>query len=249
MNHALALKLIARFTWIAALLTGITLSVGAQPVGDALDEYLQSQADAQRVPGLVFVRVDAEHEDIRTYGQGVTPQTRFYIGSLSKAMTAVAVMQLVDQGLIDLDAPIQAYIPTFTTQDAEKASRITVRHLLNHTSGLADQGYTRDDGETNLAKLAASLASARHTAEAGAAFAYFNSNYDVLGHLIEVVTGESYADYLRANLFDPLEMPDALAHNPAPETVERLRLRVCFWLAPFAMLRIATHRKPVPPFG
>jgi CubicO group peptidase (beta-lactamase class C family) len=223
MNHALALKFVARFAVIVALLTGITLPVNAQAVRDALDDYLQSQVADQRVPGLTFVLVDAEGNiDIRTYGEGITPQTRFYIGSLSKAMTAVAVMQLVDAGLVDLDTPVQTYIPTFTTQDAEQSSRITVRHLLNHTSGLSDQGYARDDDQTDLAALVAGMASARHTAEPGAAFAYFNPNYDVLGYLIEVVTGESYADYLRANLFDLLEMPDALAHNPAPETVERL---------------------------
>jgi CubicO group peptidase (beta-lactamase class C family) len=223
MNHALSLKFVARFVVSVALLAGITLSVNAQPVRDALDDYLQSQVANQRVPGLTFVLVDAEGNiDIRTYGEGITPQTRFYIGSLSKAMTAVAVMQLVDAGLIDLDTPVQTYIPTFTTQDAEHASRIAVRHLLNQTSGLADQGHARDDNETDLAALVAEMASARHLAEPGAAFAYFNPNYDVLGYLIEVVTGESYADYLRANLFDPLEMTDALAHNPAPETVERL---------------------------
>ncbi len=223
MSRSLTLKFIVRFTVLAALLTGITLPVSAQTVSDALDSYLQFQVAAQRVPGLTFALVDAGgNVDIRTYGEGITPQTRFYIGSLSKAMTAVAVIQLVDAGLVDLDTPVQTYIPSFTTQDAEQASRITVRHLLNHTSGLSDQGYARDDDQTDLAALVAGLASARHTAEPGAAFAYFNSNYDVLGHLIEVVTGESYADYLRANLFDPLEMPDALAHNPAPETVERL---------------------------
>ncbi len=220
MNHLLALTRIAA---LVALLAAIALPATAQPTTDALDEYLRAQVASQRVPGLAFVRVDkAGNVDIRAYGAGITPQTRFYIGSLSKAMTAVAVMQLVDAGLVNLDAPVRTYLPTFTTQDPEQAGRITVRHLLNQTSGLSDQGYARDDGETDLAALVAALASARHTAEPGAAFAYFNTNYDVLGRLIEVVTGKTYADYLRANLFDRLGMPDALAHTPAPATVDRL---------------------------
>jgi len=213
MNHLLAL---ARIAALVALLAAIALPASAQPTTDALDEYLRAQVASQRVPGLAFVQVDkAGNVDIRTYGAGIAPQTRFYIGSLSKAMTAVAVMQLVDAGLVNLDAPVRTYIPTFTTQDAAQAGRITVRHLLNQTSGLSDQGCARDDGETDLAALVAALASARHTAEPGSTFAYFNTNYDVLGRLIEVVTGQSYADYLRAKLFEPLGMPDALAHTPA----------------------------------
>ncbi len=222
MNHPTALKFGVRCV-LAALLIGFALSMRAQSAKDALDEYLQSQAADQRVPGLVFVRVDADGSaDVRTYGEGITPETRFYIGSLSKAVTAVAVLQLVDKGLVDLDAPVRRYIPTFTTQDAERAERITVRHLLNQTSGLSDQGYVRDESETDLAALTAGLASARHTAEPGTSFAYFNSNYDVLGRLIEVVSGQSYADYLQANVFDPLGMSDALAQAPAPSAVERL---------------------------
>lgn len=222
MLHSRTLKLTAWFTVLVAQLASVTLLANAQPVNDALDNYLQSQVAAQRVPGLTFVLVDAEgNVDIRTYGEGITPKTRFYIGSLSKAMTAVAVMQLADAGLIDLDEPVQTYIPSFTTQDAERASRVTVRHLLNQISGLSDQGYT-GGSETDLVAIVADLATAQHAAEPGTAFAYFNPNYIVLGYLIEVVTGESYADYLRVNLFEPLGMPDAMAHNPAPETVERL---------------------------
>jgi CubicO group peptidase (beta-lactamase class C family) len=63
------------------------------------------------------------------------------IGSLSKSFTAVAVLQLVEAGRVELDAPIQRYLPSFTLSDPDVATRVTVRELLNHTSGLADTGF------------------------------------------------------------------------------------------------------------
>lgn len=124
MNYPTALKFGAQCV-LVALLIGFALSMRAQSAKDALDEYLTSQAADQRVPGLVFVQVDADGSaDVRTYGEGITPETRFYIGSLSKAVTAVAVLQLVDKGLVDLDAPVRCYIRA-ESADADRA-RATV---------------------------------------------------------------------------------------------------------------------------
>jgi CubicO group peptidase (beta-lactamase class C family) len=69
-------------------------------------------------------------------GRAVTPQTPFVLGSVSKAFTALAVMQLVEAGLVDLDAPVQHYIPSFHLADPLASAQITVRHLLNQTSGI-----------------------------------------------------------------------------------------------------------------
>jgi hypothetical protein len=83
MNHPTALKFGVQCV-LVALLIGFALSMRAQSARDVLDEYLPSQAADQRVPGLVFVQVDASGSaDVRTYGEGITPETRFYIGSLN----------------------------------------------------------------------------------------------------------------------------------------------------------------------
>src|SRR5690606_1141853 len=73
-------------------------------------------------------------------GQAVTPQTPFILGSTSKSITALAVMQLVDRGAVELDAPVQRYIPWFTLADADAVGRITVRHLLTMSSGIPADG-------------------------------------------------------------------------------------------------------------
>lgn len=180
---------------------------------DALDAYLEAQVAAQRVPGLALAIAYADGTaDVRTYGDGIAPQTRFRIGSLSKAMTAVAVLQLAEQGLVDLDAPVQTYLPGFTTQNPAWASRITVRHLLNQTSGLSERGYNITVART-ADELVASFADAQHDAEPGAQFAYFNANYELLGRIVEVVSGQRFSAYLRDNLFTPAGMDDALAFD------------------------------------
>jgi CubicO group peptidase (beta-lactamase class C family) len=74
-------------------------------------------------------------------GRPMTPDTPMYIGSSSKSFTALAIMQLVEQGKIDLDAPVQTYLPWFRVADEAASAAITVRHLLTHTSGLSEFGY------------------------------------------------------------------------------------------------------------
>ncbi len=72
----------------------------------------------------------------RPGGEAPTPQTPFFIGSLTKSFTALAVMQLVEAGKVELDAPVQRYLPWFRVADPQASAQMTVRHLLNQTSGL-----------------------------------------------------------------------------------------------------------------
>jgi CubicO group peptidase (beta-lactamase class C family) len=120
-------------------------------------------------------------------------------------MTAVAVMQLVEQGLVELDAPIQQHLPWFMPD-----SPITVRQLLNQTSGLDEtESFERNleaDGPDALEQSIRRLAAAELNRSPGEAFEYSNSNYDVLGLLIETVTGQPYADYMSTGVLEPLEM-------------------------------------------
>jgi CubicO group peptidase (beta-lactamase class C family) len=209
-------------TIVVVLVLLLAGTVSAQPgISDALDAYLQDQMGPQRLPGLAFVLVDADGTaQTASYGEAragepVTSDTRFAIASMTKAFTAAAVLQLVEEGLVDLDAPIQTYLPNFTTQQPDLAAQITVRHLLNQTSGLSDAGFNSlaAPPQDTLAAGVALLQDATHFAPPGTAFAYFNPNYDLAGRIIEVVSGQSYAAYMEEHIFTPLGMLHTAAYD------------------------------------
>ncbi len=151
--------------------------------------------------------------------QGIpnTSETKFRIGSVTKSFTAAAVLQLVGQGRIGLEAAIGNYFPEQTGGD-----RITVRHLLNHTSGLPN--YTDSPLMKEWAQHAASPEEvvARFCLkeldfEPGTQFAYCNSGYVLLGLLMEKLTGKSYSDIIRDQLLKPLGMKNTEVEVPFRE--------------------------------
>jgi CubicO group peptidase (beta-lactamase class C family) len=185
---------------------------------EAIDAYLEEQLDALNIPGASLAIIEGE-KIVHLKGFGVsnpngevpTPQTPFSLCSLTKSFTALAVMQLVEAGKIDLDAPVQRYLPWFTLADPQAAAQITVRHLLNQTSGLTQiTGWKTmvnfDDSPDATEKQARALASFKPTRPAGSKFEYSNTNYDLLGLVIEAASGEKYADYVQNHVFDPLDM-------------------------------------------
>jgi CubicO group peptidase (beta-lactamase class C family) len=134
------------------------------------------------------------------------------IGSQAKSFTALAIAQLAEAGKLNLDAPVQTYIPWFRVADEGASAEITVRHLLQHTSGLSDSGYSVIlPNQASLEESVRSLAQARLTAPVGTRFQYFNPGYSVLGYLIELCSGETYADYIQASIFAPLGMDSSTA--------------------------------------
>jgi CubicO group peptidase (beta-lactamase class C family) len=117
------------------------------------------------------------------------------------------VAQLIEQGKIKLNEPVQTYIPWFKVADEEASKTITISHLLHHTSGLSEAGFTviLPDDATNEDAVRA-LASATLTAPVGTTFQYFNLGYDVLAVVIQNVSGMTYDEYIQKNILDPLEM-------------------------------------------
>jgi CubicO group peptidase (beta-lactamase class C family) len=179
----------------------------------AVDSYLREQMAARRLPGLAVAVVEGGRVVVqRGYGSGargrpVTPQMQFFIGSCTKSFTALAVMQLAAQGRLQPEAPVRRYLPWFRVADDSSSDAITVRQLLNQTSGLSEAGDPRpNDRHTSLMESARALAGVRPTAPPGARFQYYNQNYRVLGALIEHLSGQSYGDYLRDHILTPLAM-------------------------------------------
>jgi CubicO group peptidase (beta-lactamase class C family) len=186
----------------------------AAPDLSAISAFIEQQVQRHKIPGLA-VAITQGDQVIFSQGYGfsregepVTPQTPFYIGSLSKSFTALAVMQLVEAGKVDLDAPVQLYLPWFSVADEDVAARITVRHLLNQTSGMSKQGFNgpRLPLTATMEENARELAAARLTAPVGSKFQYFNHNYVLLGLVVEAVSEQRFGEMLAAHIFEPLEM-------------------------------------------
>lgn len=181
----------------------------------AIDSYLENELDRLHVPGATLVVMQGDqimHIGVfgvaDATGRKPTAETPFMIGSITKSITALAIMQLVDAGKVDIDAPIKRYLPWFHSAP-ENGAAITVRHLLNQNSGIpasaGRMGWTdADPGASALEQHARSLGNVVLHHPPGTTFAYANANYVLLGAIIESVSGQSYEAYIRDHIFRPL---------------------------------------------
>ena len=191
----------------------------------SMQQRLDEAREARGVPAASLAvlrdgKIDTAASGILNLDTGVeaTTDSLFQIGSITKVWTATVVMKLVEDGRIELDAPLRRYIPEFTVED------ITIRHLLTHSSGidgdnLADTGR----GDDALAKYVATCAALQQVHPVGATMSYCNTGYTLLGRVIEVVTGRVWDTAMRELLFEPLE----LTHTATlPEDVLRFRAAI-----------------------
>jgi len=188
-----------------------------------IDMYAQAQLEKSRIPGLALGIVQGDQivhlkgiGRADDSGRAVTPQTPFCIGSTSKSFTALAIMQLVEAGKIELDAPVQRYIPWFRVADPVASARITVRQLLNQTSGLteaAGKGAVIGAGPETLEQAVRDLCTAELNRPVGISFEYSNLNYLTLGLVVQMVSQEPYEIYLQQHIFEPLEMRHTCTSN------------------------------------
>lgn len=221
-------------TGLAWLLVDIVTDDDPAATGDVydrIDAYVQDELEDSRIPGAAIAVVD-DGRTVHAAGYGrdgrgnpITADTPFWIGSNTKSITALAVMQLVDDGLIDLDAPVRRYLPDFELAD-EKASglgdemAITVRHLLNQTSGIA-----RIDGiravaagrDQSMTDTVADMADLELNRPVGDSFEYSNLNSVLLGVIVETVTGQSWEDVVAESIFDPLAMDSTFTDRESAE--------------------------------
>lgn len=185
-----------------------------------IDRYIEAQMARLSIPGAALVIVEGEQiVHARGFGRACpggeapAPQTPFFIGSLTKSFTALAVMQLVEAGKVELDAPVERYLPWFCAKlkDTQTPAQVTVRQLLNQTGGLPiGPGWELtadfDDRPEANERQARSLCPLKLNHPPGTAFEYSNLNFNLLGLIIEAASGESYPAYMQNHIFDPLEM-------------------------------------------
>src|SRR5829696_6562351 len=180
-----------------------------------------------QVPGAALGILAEGREEHAVFGVAsletkapVTPDTRFQIGSLTKTYTGTAIMRLIDQGKLDLYAPVRTYLPNLRLMDEDVAARVTVRHLLTHTGGWwGDDTSDTGNGDDAIARYVMErLPTFPQVAPLGAFFSYNNTGFTLLGRLIEVVTGQTYRAAVQELVLDPLGQAESTF---TPAEVER----------------------------
>lgn len=199
-----------------------------------VDTLVASRMEGAGIPGLSLAIVqDRNIVYEQTYGMAdlensvpVTPRSPFKIASLTKPITAIAVLQLVERGLVALDRPIGDYLGDLPSQ----WRGTTVRQLLSHSSGLPDYLQApawswRDSWrlQRDHQDVITMAAAAPMTFRSGEGMKYSNTNYYVLGMLIERASGTTYANYLDAHIFKPLGMADSRLDSAADVVPRRVR--------------------------
>ena len=183
---------------------------------DTVDEFIRLQMSERHIPG-VALSVVQNGKTVKQQGYGVasvefnvavTPNSVFEIGSVSKQITAAAILLLVEEGKVRLDDPISVSIPEspFAWKD------VTVRHLLTHTSGI--RNYSEVTGfeltkRMNRQAFVRELSQYPLDFQPGEKWSYSNSGYSLLGHIIAQASGQSYWDFLKSRVFGPLGMKTA----------------------------------------
>ncbi len=184
-------------------------------------DYFRIQNELGRFSGAVLIGSKGKIIFERGYGLAnyelqvpITPRTKFRLGSLTKAFTAAAILQLAEKGKLSLDDQVARYLSNYP-----QAEKITIHHLLTHTSGIPNftalPEYQKFKlNPTTLDRTINLFRQLPLEFEPGTKFSYSNSNYILLTDIIEKVSGKSYADYLRENIFLPLNMLDTCYDDP-----------------------------------
>jgi D-alanyl-D-alanine carboxypeptidase len=216
-----------RSVLIGAVALALLISVGgcrpspAQEAGVPSPEILQSTLDEWRlradIPAAVLGVADSNGRtwvgDSGTLEQAgsvpVTTEARFRIASITKVFVSIVVLQLVEEGKLQLDAPLSHHIPAYPDQ------RVTIRQLLNHTSGVPDYSMSDDfnkglldhrDRRWTAAELLALVKDTKPDFTPGTDYAYSNTNYILLGEVIKNISGRSWAHEVRRRILDPLNL-------------------------------------------
>lgn len=184
-----------------------------------IDREIETNMKTHDIPGMAFAWVTKDQVvyskgygwlDMRDETAHVNEQTNFLLGSLSKVFVTLAVMQLQDQGKIEIEQPLVRYLPWFATKDPALSNEIKVRDLLNHGSGLPDRLNMHDvvslDPKDRIQEMIRKLSKVALTHDPGEDYEYTNMNTDLLQVLIEEVTGIPFTDYMEEHIFKPLHM-------------------------------------------
>ena len=229
-----------RIHFLLIVFVGVGWSAAVR--ADSLDPafaLVRKAVEGNEIPGAIAL-VARQGQVVRHEAFGLrdiedqlpfTTNTLCWIASITKPVTVAAAMTLVDAGKIELDDPVEKYLPEFREQrDTNGAHQVfTIRHLMSHTSGLVPNPPTRrsawpiggplDDFwlEQNLPEIVGTIARSQLRFKPGSKFEYSNSALFVLGRVIEVVSGKPYAAFVKEKILEPLRMTDTHYAPPSSE--------------------------------
>ncbi|MDP9101782.1 MAG: beta-lactamase family protein [Actinomycetota bacterium] len=204
----------------------------------SLQDVVSAKASELDVPGVAVGVIHAGADEYAFHGVTsvenplpVNAATLFQAGSTTKTFTATALMRLVEQGRVALDAPVRTYVPELSLKDESVAAAVTVLQLLNHTAGWSgDLMDNTGDGDDALARYVERMATLEQVSPLGATVSYNNASLCLAGRVIEHVTGQTFEQAARDLLLDPLGMADsyffpsevmthrfAVGHNQKPD--------------------------------
>ncbi|MBL8100654.1 MAG: beta-lactamase family protein, partial [Anaerolineales bacterium] len=183
---------------------------------DKMEAYVKTQMETYKIPGMSIAIVkDGQVDYLQGFGiknpngEKVTPDTPFLLASVSKSFTAVAIMQLAEDGKLNVDDLVIKHLPWFDVA-GDGENQITISHLLYHTSGLSElsgvEAILIPDEENALELGVRDLASVELAFNPGEQFEYSNLNYNILGLIVQEASGQTYEEYIEQHIFTPLEM-------------------------------------------
>jgi CubicO group peptidase (beta-lactamase class C family) len=225
-----------RFCLVLLIVVFICQPIWGQPADKytepikAFEEFVKTQMEADRMTGLSVAFMKDDFVWAKGYGYAdlenqvpATEKSAYRLASVTKPMTATAIMQLVEKGKIDLDAEVQTYAPYFP----RKPWPVTVRQLLGHLGGISHyknydlEGHFKEHKNTRDA--IAIFDNFDLGAEPGTKYNYSSYGYNLLGAVIEGASGQSYGEYMRQNIWEPLGMTETRMDDPLDVIPHRVR--------------------------
>jgi len=208
----------------AALATVAVLAAGpveqSDPKVDQISALITQKMAEYGVPGVAFGIVKNGQATVKTFGvtnvddpQPITPDTVFALASISKTVTATAMMRLVEQGKVSLDDPVRKYLPDFKVADEATTRDVKIWHLLTHTPGWEGQLSSEDRGVQSLAYFVETMKDLPRLAAPGEVWSYNNAGFVVAGRVIEVVTGQTIHQAFKSLVFDPIGLTRAFTRG------------------------------------
>ena len=204
------------------LAIGLASTALARGSSRSIDEFIATEQPMSGAPGLAYAIVEggksvsgAHGEVLVGSGRPVTADTPFLIGSISKSFTAMAVMKLAEAEKIELGAPVSRYLDVFKDRPS---GAVTIRQLLSHTSGFStkqgnDTQIDRSQSGDELQRQVERIAGWSPAHAPDARWQYSNANYQILGAVIEQVSGQDFASYIEAEILEPIGMDESFVSD------------------------------------